>query len=189
MSGARSRTRRAILSAAASVLARDRTATLPAIAEAANVGRTTLHRYFPDREALIRETIKDSAEVVSRSVQDAAPHEGPPLEAFRRVITAFVDVGDRLMFLFGDPRLLESRGPTSQPIAPGDPVLDLIRRGQAEGVFDPELSPFWIRSVVWSLVYTGCEEAANGNLPRHGVVSTVLRTLENGITRTPARSS
>ncbi|SHF83394.1 TetR/AcrR family transcriptional regulator [Streptoalloteichus hindustanus] len=185
MSGARSRTRHAILRAAASVLARDRGATLPAIAEAANVGRTTLHRYFPDREALIRETVDDSVEVLTRSVQDAAPHEGPPLEALRRVVTAFVDVGDRLMFLFGDPRVLESTGPSTHPVAPDDPVLDLIRRGQAEGVFDPELSPFWIRHALWSLVYTGCEDAANGMMPRHGVAAVVIRTLEHGIRKPP----
>ncbi len=43
----RNRTERAILEAAVSVLARDRAATLPQIAQAAGVGRTTLHRYFP----------------------------------------------------------------------------------------------------------------------------------------------
>jgi hypothetical protein len=35
--------------------------------------------------------------------------------------------------------------------------------------------------VLWSLVYTGYKDADACGLPRHGIVSTVIRTLENGI--------
>ncbi|MDQ3577436.1 MAG: TetR/AcrR family transcriptional regulator, partial [Actinomycetota bacterium] len=45
--GARARTRRAILDAAISVLSRNPAASLAEVAEAAQVGRTTVHRYFP----------------------------------------------------------------------------------------------------------------------------------------------
>jgi hypothetical protein len=39
----------------------------------------------------------------------------------------------------------------------------------------------WIQHALWALVYRGCEDAAHGHLPRHGVTSTVIRTFENGI--------
>lgn len=180
-SGTRRRTRQAILSAAASAFARDRNATLPDIADAASVGRTTLHRYFPDREGLINATIDDSVQAIQRSVAEAALMEGSPREAMRRAVAAMVAVGDRLMFLFGDPRVLEKYGPAHAHIPPDDPVLDLIRRGQAEGVFDSEVSAEWIQHTLWVLVYRGCEDADNGLLPHHGVTPTVIRTLENGI--------
>ncbi len=182
-SSVRDRTRGAILAAAASVLARDRTATLPDIAEAAGVGRTTLHRYFPDRASLVEATIKDSIQATQRSVAEAALDQGPPLDAMRRAVAALVAVGDRLMFLFGDPRVLEGYRAGDRAVPPDDPVIDLIRRGQAEGVFDPEVSPSWIQHVLWVLVYRGCEDADNGELPRHGITATVIRTLENGIHR------
>src|SRR5919112_916010 len=83
--GVRSRTRRAILGAAASVLARDRSATLANIAEAAEVGRSTLHRYFPDREGLLEAVVEDSLETLDRAVAEAALDQGPPLEAMRRL--------------------------------------------------------------------------------------------------------
>jgi AcrR family transcriptional regulator len=177
-SGARGRTRRAILAAAASVLARDRAATLAEIARAADVGRSTLHRHFADREELVDATIEDSLAALGRSVDDAAPDQGPPLEAMRRLVAAMAGVGDRLLFLFGDPRVLEGRaGP-----APSDrPVIELIERGQAEGVFDPEVSSGWIEHVLWALVYTAAEEAGAGRLPRHGVTATVIRTFEHGV--------
>ena len=60
-------------------------------------------------------------------------------------------------------------------------MIELIERGQAEGAFDPEVSPGWVGHVLWALVYTAAEEANTGRLPRHGVPATVIRTLENGI--------
>jgi AcrR family transcriptional regulator len=177
----RSRTRGAILAAAASVLARDRAATLPDIAEAAGVGRTTLHRYFPDRESLIEAAVEDSIQAIYQSVAEAALHQGPSMDAMRRAVAAMVAVGDRLMFVFGDPRLLQGYRAPDGVVPPSDPVLDLIERGQAEGAFDPEVSASWIQHVLWVLVYRGCEDADSGELSRHGVTATVIRTLENGI--------
>src|SRR5690625_4779956 len=92
VSGVRARTRKAILDAAASVLARNRAATLADIAAAADVGRTTLHRYFPDRNTLLRELTSDSGEALDRAVVDAAVEQGPPREALRRLAAALVEV-------------------------------------------------------------------------------------------------
>lgn len=181
-SGTRHRTRHAILSAACSILARNWSATLAEIADAADVGRTTLHRYFPDRETLIRAAVDDSVEAIGSSTAEAAIEHGPPLEAMRRLVAALVEVGDRLMFLFGDPRVLETYGRTKADTPLEDSVTSLVRRGQDEGVFDPEVSPVWIRHVLWALVHTGLEEADSGRLPRHGITATVIRTLERGVT-------
>ncbi|GAA4222625.1 AcrR family transcriptional regulator [Streptosporangium album] len=180
-SGTRSRTRRAILSAAASVLARDRTATLADVAAAAEVGRSTLHRYFPDRQELVRAAVDDSFRAVENSVREAAVDQGPPLAAMRRLISAMVDVGDRLAFLFGDPRVLEEFTVCFEPDYSVPTTIGLIERGQAEGVFDPQLSAEWIQQVLWSLTYTGWEAAEKGLLPRHDVTPTVTRTFESGM--------
>jgi len=193
----RSRTRRAILGAAASVLAQNRAATLPEVAEAAGVSRTTLHRYFPDREALINAAVLDSEQAIEHAVTEARIDQGPPREAMRRLVMAYLHVGDRLVFLFNDPHVMRAYGvgqpdgdaapadpatdPAADPANGPDPVLDLVKRGQAERVFDPDLSPQWIQHVLWALVYTGIEQVAIGTLPRHGVASTVSRTLEQGI--------
>lgn len=178
---ARGRTRRAILDAAAAVLARHRGAALADIAEVAEVGRTTLHRYFPDREALVTAVVEDSWRAIQQAVRDAAIDQGPAAEAMRRLVSAMVDAGDRLLFLFGDPRTPDRAMSTDPPTPPQDPILDLIRRGQTDGAFDSGVSAEWIRNVVWGLVYAGCEAARDGLLPRHGVTATVIRTLQNGI--------
>ena len=181
MSPASDRTRRAILSATADALARDRTATLPDIAEAAGVGRTTLHRYFSDRDSLMRGAVEDSFLVLEQAVVDAALDQGSPVEAMRRLVGALVSVGDRLLFLFGDPRVLEAYPPPQPSHSADDAVIGLITRGQADGVFDSTVSPQWIQHVLWAIVYTGHEEVVNGRVPRHGVTTTVIRTFEHGI--------
>jgi AcrR family transcriptional regulator len=182
-SGARGRTRRAILSAAATVLARDRAATLADIAEAADVGRSTLHRYYPDRDVLIKAVVEDSLTVVQQATEGAALDDGSPLEAMRRLVAGMVDAGDRLLFLWGDPKVFEGYPTVDDPDCdpPDDPVLRLIERGQAAGVFDPDLSPRWVQHVLWALVYTAVEEADQGRMPRHGITSTVIRTMEKGV--------
>ncbi|MFD8558658.1 TetR/AcrR family transcriptional regulator [Streptosporangium canum] len=180
-SGTRNRTRRAILAAAASTLARDRKATLADIAGAAQVGRSTLHRYFADRNELMAAAIVDSFRAVEDAVREAAIDQGPPLEAMRRLLTAMVDVGDRLAFLFGDPRVLEEFTDCFEPDMSVPTTTDLIRRGQDEGVFDRASSPEWIQHVIWAVTYTGWEAAEKGELPRHGVAATVIRTFENGM--------
>jgi AcrR family transcriptional regulator len=184
-SGVRGRTRRAILAAAATVLARNRAATLADIAEAAGVGRSTLHRYFSDREELINAVVEDSLTVIDQSIDEAAIDQGPPVEAMRRLVAAMLDVAHRLMFLWGDPRVLEAfEKPASDEertdSAPRS-VLGMIERGQADGVFDPELSADWIQNVLWAVVYTGVDQVDKGVIPRHGAYATVIRTLEKGI--------
>ncbi|WP_460855424.1 TetR/AcrR family transcriptional regulator [Nocardiopsis coralliicola] len=176
-------TRRAILSAAPAVLARNPSATLADIADAAGVGRSTLHRYFADREDLVTAAVEDSLAEVNRSIRDAALGQGTVQQSLRRLIAAMVDAADRLMFLWGDPRVLEAFT-EPQPSDAGTTalsVVQLIERGQTEGVFDPEVSVEWIQNVIWAVVHTGVEQAAHGQVPRHGVHALVVRTLENGL--------
>jgi AcrR family transcriptional regulator len=180
-SGPRGRTRRAILDAAATALAHDRAATLADIASAADVGRSTLQRYFPDREELIGAVVADSLRALGQAAAEAALDQGPPSEAMRRLVTAMVDVGDRVLFLYGDPRVLERAGETT---AGGSPeVIRLIERGQADGVFDPDVDAAWIEHVLWALVYAGCDAAGRGTLARHAAATTVIHTFENGVRR------
>jgi AcrR family transcriptional regulator len=144
-----------------------------------------LHSYFPDRESLIAAAVQDSIQAISHSIADAELDHDSPLDAMHRAVAAMVAVGDRLLFVFGDPRLSEEFAAPDGQAPPNDPVIELIKRGQAEGVFDPEVSPSWIQHVLWALVYRGCEDADSGELPRHGITATVIRTLENVIR--PAR--
>jgi AcrR family transcriptional regulator len=179
LTGAQSRTRAAILEATASVLARDRTATLPEIAAAAQVARSTLHRYFADRDRLIYEATLDSIRVIGDILTAAATAEGPAVDAMRRVITTLAPEGDRIVFLFADPAVL--RDIPAEQLPNSAPVLDLIRRGQQEGAFDPGLPAEWIRIALFGLLVKACSEAAHGAVPRHSIVPSLIRIFERGV--------
>jgi hypothetical protein len=69
--------------------------------------------------------------------------------------------------------------PTDQPN--DSPILELVKRGQKEGVFDTQLGAEWIEHALFGLIQKGCEDAATGDLPRHAVAPTIIRTFERGI--------
>jgi AcrR family transcriptional regulator len=163
---------------------------MPEIAAVAGVGRTTLHRYFADRETLIYEATLDSIRVVTEAADEAATDDGPAIDAMRRFITAAVSVGERLVFLYGDPAVLRdippAQFPNEQLLFPNEQLLiNLIKRGQDEGVFDPDLNPTWIRHALYGLILRGCEQAMAGALPRHTVAPLITRTFERGICPAP----
>ena len=58
---------------------------------------------------------------------------------------------------------------------------DVHREDPGRGGAMAGVSASWIQHVLWVLVYRGCEDADRGELPRHGITATVIRTLENGI--------
>lgn len=187
---ARNRTERAIVAAAVATWASDRAATLPRIAEAAEVGRTTLHRYFPERDGLVRAAVDHALESIGGAIAEADPETGHPAEAMRRIVAALASVSESIMFVFGDGALRHDVVPATEPEpAPHDPVLALIRRGQAEGVFDDQLTAEWIQQVLWAVCYTAFEQVARGELPKFDVTATVTRTLERGITVRNGESS
>lgn len=180
LTGVQSRTRAAILGATASVLARDRSATLPQIAAAAEVARSTLHRYFADRDRLIFEATLDSIRVINDIVGAAATDHGPALDAMRRLITSLVPQGDRIVFLFADPAVLQDVPADQRPNS--RPITELIVRGQQEGAFDSELSADWIRIALFGLLIKACREAAYGMVAQRSIVPSVTRIFERGVT-------
>lgn len=179
--GARGRTRHAILGAAAAVLSGRRDAPLSDIAAAAGVGRSTLQRYFPDRDKLVAAVIEDCLRRLDEALKDARIDQGSPRDALRRLVTAMLDVRNQVLFLYGDPRITEVIDVRDEPDPAAEEIDRLIRRGQAEGVLDPEVSSDWITHVLWAHVSAGCTAINEGKLPRHGASEWVIRTLENGI--------
>lgn len=186
-SGVRGRTRQAILGAAASVLSRRPHATLAEIAAAADVGRSTLQRYYPDREVLVSAVVEHSLQRLDESLKEARIDQGPPLQALRRLVVAMLDAGDHVLFLYGDARITQCLAARGGPDPAAEEIGRLIRRGKAEGLLDAEVSGDWIEHVLWAHVSAGCMAVSGGTLPRHGASAWVIRTLENGIGARTAR--
>ncbi|WP_086829292.1 TetR family transcriptional regulator [Allokutzneria sp. NRRL B-24872] len=179
--GVRGRTKRAILAAAAATLAKDRAATLADIAAAAEVGRSTVQRYFAEREDLISAVTQDSLRVLGEATEEADIGRGEPGEAMRRLVTAAVGVAERVLYLYGDPEVLASFGGVDAEDEGSIAVHGLITRGQADGTFAADVDASWIETVLWSLVYSASDAVSRGQMPRHTATAMVIRTLEQGI--------
>ncbi|KUJ65247.1 TetR family transcriptional regulator [Streptomyces albus subsp. albus] len=86
--------RRAVLSAALELCDRDgyQALTIKGIAEAAGVGRQTVYRWWPTKEAVLLEALRD---LVERDAPTFSPDTGEPLEDLRNFLEAVFDVTAR----------------------------------------------------------------------------------------------
>jgi AcrR family transcriptional regulator len=178
-SATRTRTRRAILDAAVSVLARDPSASLGEVAAAADVGRTTLHRYFAERSDLMAALAIYAHERVAEATARAALSHGAAPDALGRLCREYFELGDVLTLMFGgtvdDEQFEHEEAPHDRELAA------LIERGQAEGTVDPQLSVNWIVYMLWALLYTAWSLMREASVPRHEALEQCLRSLHKAV--------
>jgi len=179
-SGSRARTRQAIIEAAIEVLGQNAAASLGEIAVAADVGRTTLHRYFPERSDLLAAINAESVARINQATERARLGEGTGAEALRRLCHEYFDLGELLSLIFSDPQLVTD--PLESEQGACDPqFVAMVERGHRDGSLDPEMPPDWLQSVLWSQLYSGWSYLAETGASRHEVLRLVVRTVEKAI--------
>ena len=172
---------REILEAAARLLVVDRGASMERIAEAAGVGRTTLHRHFRNREALIRAIAMDAIEECEAAIERARLEEGSVRGATERLFDALIPVGERYHFLLAeaqledDPELKASEGRIDAPIRA------LIERGKQDGTFRAGVPSAWILHAVGALLFAAWEGVRDGDLAPRDTTRLVTETLLFGV--------
>jgi AcrR family transcriptional regulator len=179
-SGTRARTRRAIVDAAVVLLAGDPTASLGDVAAAAGVGRTTVHRYFPERSDLLAAIGTDVLEKVAAATERARLDDGPAAKALERLCQEYFELGDGLTLMFETPQLANWSG-WEEETAADEHFLRTVRRGHAEGSIDPELDEEWVRNLVWALLYSAWEHTRIAGASKHSAMSLCLHTLRKAI--------
>lgn len=175
------RTRRAILDAAAAAWARDPGVPLGEIAAAAGVGRTTLHRHYPDRSGLILALAEDAILATAEAVRAARLGEGAPVAALGRLLHELVGLGDRFAFLLNEPSMAGNPEIDDAEARALLPVIALIERGQAAGDIRPDLPPRWIVEAMGMIVYAAWLSVRAGTLARSEAVGHTLALLVDGI--------
>ncbi len=175
--GARHRTRRAILDAATRALAADPQAPLGEIAEAADVGRTTLHRYFPERSDLIAALGQDATARLDVALTRARLTESLAVDALVRLCHEYLELGDLLNLIFTGVCIPED----ADADATADAAMKaLTERGHTDGSLDPDMTADWIVNVLWALLYTSWEVLGRGG-SRREVVGLAERTLRKAV--------
>ncbi|MGW0822375.1 TetR/AcrR family transcriptional regulator [Streptomyces sp. NPDC002845] len=142
---------RVILEAAEQVLAADPGASLEQIAQAAGVARTTVHRRFAGRGALIEALGASAMRQLAEAIEDAHPDTAPPLVALHRATANVLRVKSAWRYALGTP---SAEGPAAAATRSGIDArcLELFARAQQEGVFDASADLDWVRRVYYALI-------------------------------------
>ncbi|MDQ8043417.1 MAG: helix-turn-helix domain-containing protein, partial [Solirubrobacteraceae bacterium] len=151
------RNREGVLAAALAVFSRDPEASMREVADASGLGRTTVYRHFPNRDALVRalfEQVFDRAVVDVGAILDAVDE---PREVLPRVATATLAIADQYRFLAAH----QAVGDEVRRRPRADPLLVWIEAQLAAGRLRPLGAP-WIHGMVVALIVAATEEIHDG---------------------------
>ena len=192
------RTRLAIVTAAIETWADDRQATLSQIAAAAGMGRSTVHRYFADRDDLLAAVDRECQRRFVVATLKARPGDGPGLEACLRLCEELLGLGPVLGLIFTDNPLVDpdswSSGDTARddgarPNDSGDaddsdeddPFVLAVVRGQQDGTVDPALPIGWAVTVLWMLLSSAWLYLTSEQASRRDVSALLARTVAGAL--------
>lgn len=174
------RTREKVLNLAMHVLAKNPKASLNEIAEAAEVGRATLFRYFKSRKQLVSELIVEAdtqLETATKPIIEKNLNARDTLEAFVKVL---VPLGASFHFLNFNQIYAEDSGIDDLYRNQLMRLRDLATRLRAEKVVSSEIPLAWVAAVLDNLIYTAWETVMEGDIAPNDAPGLVLISFLNG---------
>ncbi|MEV4478405.1 TetR/AcrR family transcriptional regulator [Micromonospora coxensis] len=169
---------RAILEAAEQVLAEDPGASMEQIAAAAGVARTTIHRRFANRQALIDALASSAARQLAQAVDDGRPDTAPPLVAMHRITANVLQVKSAWAFALGLQAAPDSEAALlHQDIARR--CIAVLKRAQADKLIDEAADLDWVRRVYYALLGESLQGDPDGADP-DALAARIIDTLLHG---------
>ncbi|HWU58768.1 MAG TPA: TetR/AcrR family transcriptional regulator [Microbacteriaceae bacterium] len=168
-----------ILEGAERVFAADPSATLEAVAKAAGVARTTVHRRFSSRDDLIDALVDVVNAKLREAIAGANVETAPALVALYQLTVATLDlkVDWRASWQFVDLGSDGARGISPDNIA----ALDiLLKRSLNAGLLRPGVDLRWARNVYMALIHEAAT-ARSGDESASEWANLIMQTLLSGV--------
>ncbi|MDR8411758.1 TetR/AcrR family transcriptional regulator [Nonomuraea sp. 3-1Str] len=169
---------RAILEAAERVLAQEPGASMEQIAAAAGVARTTIHRRFASRQALVEALASSAARQLAQAVDDGRPDTAPPLVAMHRITANVLEIKGAWAFALGLPA-----DPGSEAAALHQDIARsctaVLKRAQDDKLIDQAADLDWVRRVYYALIGESLHGNTDGADP-DTLAARIIDTLLHG---------
>lgn len=171
------RTQLAILEAAERVFGADPSASLERVAEEAGVARTTVHRRFATRDALLDALRTWAGEQLHAAVDAGKPESSPPMVALYQVTANILRTKRAWAFAMGPAPDAAAEHPHPDLATRCE---DLLRRARGAGLIREDADLRWVRMVYEALVDKAGRGDAGTDDPEL-LATMVLRTLFHGV--------
>jgi TetR/AcrR family transcriptional regulator, mexCD-oprJ operon repressor len=149
-------TARAILDSVARTFAdRGSALSMTEIASRSGVGRATLYRHFPTREALLSELQRVAVEDVGEGLRSAGLDALDVPEALERAVRVVLSVGHE--YAVGVREQVQVPRSVADEFV-RDPIRGVLARGQAEGLLRAQCSPAWLEDTLVGLIQAGLQQ-------------------------------
>lgn len=174
-----------VLDAATRLLVETPDLSLGALAARIGIGRTTLHRLFPTRAALLAALAHDALDHLEVVYVEAGLDGNDPLEAVEALVRRLVPLGPRLMFLLRAPELDRDPDVIRRSEQLDAPLAAALQRAQHQGRLDLGLEPSWMLECLFSVIYVAWERIQRGELAPREAAPLVVRTWLRGVAASP----
>jgi AcrR family transcriptional regulator len=167
----------AILEEAARVLAERReAASLSDIAQASGVARSTLYRYFPNRDALLQALAERAARELRARIEEAELDTIAVPEAIARLTRGFIATGTKFVAL----AYLSSKPAESADPHLSDPIARLFERGIADGSLRSDVPADALVGIYGDLIQGAIARAAHGHNAVEQASAAILAVFLSG---------
>lgn len=174
------RTREKIINLALLILAKKPKASLNEIAEAADVGRATLFRYFKSRKQLIHDLVEEADRKLENATRPILDQQLSARETLEQFVKVLVPLGVSFHFLNSEHLQPEDSGLEELYENQLLRLKELSIRLKDEKIVDAQIPLAWIAAVLDNLIYTAWVTVSEGDIAPNDAPKLVLRSFLEG---------